>query len=115
MSDSDLNETQPNSVSTDTQANSLAPIGKKKFPLWITILVIVVLIAIGLLGGYGSGMGLRYSAQNTQLVGQVQDQFQLGVQAADAGQYEIAKQHLIPKQIEENGLKNSQFKGKRTP
>ena len=39
-------------------------------------------------------MGQRYSAQKTQVSGQMLDQFNLGVQAFQAGQYQIAKKHF---------------------
>jgi len=94
MSESELKDTQPTPLTTDTQPNPVAPAGKKNFPRWLAVLVFVLLIAIGLLGGYGSGMGRRYSAQDTQVSGQLQEQFQLGVQAMNAKQYEVAKQHF---------------------
>ncbi len=85
----DLGSTQPNPV----KAEPSSPV-RKKFPGWLAVLVLIVLIAIGILGGYGSGMGQRYSAQNTLVSGQLQEQYQLGVKAVDAGQYEVAKQHF---------------------
>jgi tetratricopeptide (TPR) repeat protein len=39
-------------------------------------------------------MGKRYSAQNTQVTGQLLEQYQLGLQAVDAGKYEVARQHF---------------------
>ena len=39
-------------------------------------------------------MGKRYSAQSTQESGSTMQQYQLGVQAVNAGQYEVAKQHF---------------------
>jgi Tfp pilus assembly protein PilF len=83
-------ETQPASIKRNTQVRP----SKKKFPAWITIVVLLALIAVGILGGYGSGMGRRYSAQNTQVTGQLQEQYQLGMEALDAGKYEIARQHF---------------------
>jgi tetratricopeptide (TPR) repeat protein len=85
----DLGSTQPNPV----KEGSSSPV-RKKFPGWLAVLVLIVLIAVGILGGYGSGMGQRFSAQNTLVSGQLQEQYQLGVQAVDAGQYEVAKQHF---------------------
>ncbi len=94
MSDSDLHEPQPTATADDTQPNSIDSSGRKNFPRWLAPLVLVVLIAIGLLGGYTSGMGARYSAQKSMVSGQLADQFQLGKQALEAGQYEVAKQHF---------------------
>ncbi len=83
MSETETNNTKPT-----------PPAGKKKFPGWLVALVVVLLIVIGILGGYGTGMSRRYAAKNTQVTGQLLDQFRLGLQAIDDGQYAIAKQHL---------------------
>jgi hypothetical protein len=83
-----LNETRPNPVDPEPASRV-----RKKFPGWLAALVLVLLIVIGVLGGYGSGMGKRISAQNTQVTGQLDDQFKLGQEAFNAGQYELAKQH----------------------
>jgi tetratricopeptide (TPR) repeat protein len=86
-------ETQPTSVKSDTQPRpAAAPV--KKFPRWMAALAVVLLLVLGGLAGYGSGMGQRYDAQSTQVAGQLQEQFDLGIQAMDAGQYEVAKQHF---------------------
>jgi hypothetical protein len=89
MSENKLNDTQPSTISMEA-----APTAKKRFPGWLAVLVMIILIAIGILGGYGSGMNKRYSAQDTQVNGQLQAQYQLGVQAVNAGQYAVAKQHF---------------------
>ena len=94
MSENELKDTQPTPTISDTQPNSAIPAGKKNFPRWLAALVFVVLIAAALLGGYGSGMGERYAAQDTLVTSQNLDQFNLGIQAMDAGQYEIAKVHF---------------------
>jgi tetratricopeptide (TPR) repeat protein len=94
MSESELDNTQPTPPPTDTQPNPVAPAGKKNFPRWLVALVVVLLIVIGILGGYGSGMGQRYAAKNTEDAGHIQEQMTLGLQAMDAGQYEIAKLHF---------------------
>ena len=67
---------------------------KKGFPSWLTALVVFVLIAIGVFNGYGRGMRQRLSAESTLVSGQLQEQYQLGQQAMDAGQYDLAKQHF---------------------
>jgi len=89
MSDNELKDTQPNTVKTEA-----APPPRKKFPGWLAGLVLIVFIAVGILGGYASGMGQRYAAQSTQVSGQLLEQYQLGVQAVNAGQYSVAKQHF---------------------
>lgn len=94
MSDSELKDTQPNKALHDTQPNSPAAVTKKNFPRWLAAFCVVTLIVIGLLGGYGSGMGQRYAAQNTLVTGQLDEQFQLGTQAVVAGNYELARQYF---------------------
>ena len=108
MSDSELkdtqphgafHDTQPNVVPGDTQPNSIKRdtqphLAEKKFPSWLVVLCVITLIAIGLLGGYGSGMGQRYAAQNALVTGQLEEQFQLGTQAVKAGNFELARQYF---------------------
>jgi len=94
MSDLELKDTQPNRVLHDTQPNSPPPVTRKNFPRWLAALCVVLIIAIGLLGGYGSGMGQRYAARNTQVAGQLDEQFQLGTQAVQAGNYDLARQYF---------------------
>ena len=89
MSENELKDTQPSTVKMEA-----APAARKKYPGWLAWLVLIVFIAVGILGGYASGMGKRYAAQSTQVSGQLLEQYQLGVQAVNAGQYNIAKQHF---------------------
>ena len=95
----DLTDTKPNIVAGKTQPNSIKrdtqprPV-KKNFPRWLAALIFLLLIVIGLLAGYGSGMGQRYDAQNTVVSGQLGEQFQLGQQAMAAGNYDLAKQYF---------------------
>jgi hypothetical protein len=99
MPDSELKDTQPTPASGETQPSSLKqetkprPAGKR-FPRWLAALVVVLLLIIGALAGYGFGMGQRYDAQHTQVTGQLQEQFDLGIQKMNAGQYELARQHF---------------------
>jgi tetratricopeptide (TPR) repeat protein len=96
-----MGATRPNPVSDDMGATQPHPVNPesspasgRKFPGWLAVLVLVVLIVIGILGGYASGMGRRLSAQKTQVTGQLQEQYQLGEEAFKAGQYEVARQHF---------------------
>lgn len=90
----DLQETRPNPALSDTQPNPSRPDATKKFPRWLVALVVTILIILGILGGYGSGMSQRYTAKNTQISGQLQDQYQLGMQAMNAGNYDIAEKYF---------------------
>ncbi len=94
MSETEMKDTQPNETLHETQPNSPAPATRKNFPRWLAALVFLLLIAIGLLAGYSSGMGQRYAAQSTVVTGQLDEQFQLGQQAVEAGNYELAKQYF---------------------
>ena len=89
MPENELIDTQPTPVKKQP-----TPPNRKKFPGWLAALVLVILIGVGILGGYGSGMSRRYSAQNTQDSGQIQEQYQLGVKALNAGQFGLAKQYF---------------------
>ena len=89
MSENETKETQPTLFKEE-----IHPAAGKKFPGWLVALVLIVLIIVGILGGYASGMGQRYSAQGTLVNGQFKQQYDLGVQAVNAGQYEVAKQHF---------------------
>ncbi|HEY5157794.1 MAG TPA: tetratricopeptide repeat protein [Anaerolineales bacterium] len=93
MSD-DLKDTQPNLVQSGTEPNPGHPETVKKFPRWLVACVVVLLITIGVLGGYTSGMIRRYTAQSTLNSGLLQDQYQLGMQAMNAGNYENANKYF---------------------
>lgn len=101
MSENELNDTQPNPVKGDTQPNLAAtapnkPVRKagKGFPRWLAAVIFVLVLAIGALAGYGSGMTQRYDAEGTQVTGQLQEAFVRGMEAMDAGQYAVAQQHF---------------------
>ncbi len=65
-----------------------------KMPRWIPILGFVVLIALGVFAGFQSGLSQRKAAQATVVARQVEEQYQLGLDAMDNGQYEVALQHF---------------------
>jgi tetratricopeptide (TPR) repeat protein len=79
-------------ASSNDPAGSQKP--KKGWSRWLVALLVIILIAIGVLSGYSSGMGRRYAAQRTQVVGQLEDQFKLGQEAFNAGNYELARQYF---------------------
>jgi tetratricopeptide (TPR) repeat protein len=101
MPESDLNDTQPSTSLGDTKAD--LPAGEtqpdlpsqpegRKFPGWLVFLVVFLLIVIGGLAGYGSGIGRRMQARATQLAGQLQQQLNDCLHFMDIGQYEVARQ-----------------------
>jgi tetratricopeptide (TPR) repeat protein len=111
MSESELNDTQPNGSLNDTKPNpvvgetrptAVAPVSqpkppepeKKNFPRWLVALCVVLIIVIGALFGYQSGMGQRYAVQNTAQAGQLEEQFKLGQQAVADGNYDLAEQYF---------------------
>ena len=93
MSD-DLKDPRPNDIKAQTRANPPYPEKAKKFPRWLVACVVVLLVFMGVLGGYSSGMVRRYAAQSTLIGGQLQDQYQLGMQAMNAGNYENASKYF---------------------
>ena len=94
MSNPELKDTQPTRTLHETRPDSETPFEKKGFPRWLVALCVILIIAIGLLAGYASGMGERRSAGNTAVAGQLDDQFRLGTQAMQAGKYELARQYF---------------------
>ncbi len=94
MPETDLKDTQPHLPVQGPHIAPPTPGSKRNFPRWLVGLCVVALLAIGLLGGYGSGMGQRYAAYDTQIAGQLDEQFQLGMQAYNAGNYELAQKYL---------------------
>ncbi|NCP16012.1 hypothetical protein GW866_03080 [bacterium] len=89
---SDINETQPH-ITNETQPNVVASPAKKP-SRWIAILGFVLLLGLGILGGYQSGLGQRRAAQSTVVSQQLDEQYQLGIQAMDENRYEVALQHF---------------------
>jgi hypothetical protein len=94
MPENDLTDTQPNIPLPKTQADSSAVGSKSGFPRWLVGICVLALIAIGLLAGYRSGMGQRVAAYNTQIAGQLDEQFKLGMQAFTDGNYELAQKYF---------------------
>lgn len=86
---SDVSDTQPNLPKPDA-----APKPAKFSPMLLGILGFLALLALGIMGGYFSGQSSRLQAQSTQISQQLQEQFDLGKQALDAGQYEVAHAHF---------------------
>lgn len=72
------------------------PAVKRPQPLsrWIPLLAFVLLIVLGVLAGVGSGVSQRRQAEATVVARQMDEQFRLGLEAMNNGQYEVAFQHF---------------------
>lgn len=62
--------------------------------LIITILGFILILALGAVGGYNSGIGIRKSAEATQIGQALGEQFELGAIALAEGRYDHARQHF---------------------
>jgi tetratricopeptide (TPR) repeat protein len=86
---SEINGTQP------TRSNLPATKRKAKAGNWLFgVLGFFLLILVGIGGGYLDARVIRVGAQETQVSQQLAAQFDLGMQAMNAGQYDVAQQHF---------------------
>ena len=60
----------------------------------ITLLGFIVIVGLGLFGGYSSGIGIRQAAEATQISAALDKQFELGALALAEGRYDHARQHF---------------------
>jgi len=76
----------------DTQPNATVPPKeiKKRTSFWLTTLVLLLILVIGILFGYQNGLGDRRKAASVVLDQQLQEQFQMGVKAMENGLYQVA-------------------------
>ena len=65
---------------------------KKRF--WISLLGFILIITLGVVSGYYSGIGERKSAEATTISQALGEQFQLGAVALAEGRYDHARQHF---------------------
>jgi tetratricopeptide (TPR) repeat protein len=96
-------ESQP-VLADDTQSNlpvqkdDTQPVKPVKPSRWRSILLgilgILAIIVLGGLGGYSSGLGLRTSAEDALITGQMTEQFQFALVDIEFGRYEAARQRL---------------------
>jgi tetratricopeptide (TPR) repeat protein len=68
--------------------------GGSRRGFWLGLLALIVLVALGALGGFFRAVGDRQSYAATQVFLSLQDQFNLGVQDLGAGNYDAAKQRF---------------------
>jgi tetratricopeptide (TPR) repeat protein len=85
---------QSNNNSDSTQPNK--PIVKRKRGrgFLVNLLVLIALLALGIFGGYQSGVSIRRNAESSSLMEQLGEQFQFALVDMEFGRYEIAKQRL---------------------
>jgi tetratricopeptide (TPR) repeat protein len=81
---SDMNDTQPHATASPAKRPSY----------WIAVLGFILLLGLGILGGYQSGLNQRRDTQATVVFQQLNEQYQLGVQALNEERYEVALQHF---------------------
>jgi hypothetical protein len=91
-----LAETQPSAANpspalSDTQPRKIKP---KRSSVWIGLLIIIGALALGGLGGYSSGIGVRISAKKTEVSKSLAEQMALVQQDIDAGRYALARDRL---------------------
>ena len=79
-----IEETQPINIKKKSS--------KKRF--WITLLGFLIIVALGVFGGYNSGIKVRTDAEGTMVSGKLEEQFQLGAVALAEGRYDHARQHF---------------------
>jgi tetratricopeptide (TPR) repeat protein len=60
----------------------------------VNALVVIALLAIAILGGYSSGLGVRKSNQSTVIMQQLGEQYQNTLIDMQFGRYEVARQRL---------------------
>ncbi len=77
----------------ETQPNKPKKKSRKKIFL-LTLLGIILIIALGIWGGYNSGIKTRTDAEATMVSGKMDEQFQLGAIALAEERYDHARQHF---------------------
>ena len=60
----------------------------------ITLFGFIIIVGLGLYGGYNSGIGARQAAEATQISSALTKQFELGAIALAEGRYDHARQHF---------------------
>ena len=109
MQNDDLDEIVPTSLNNDDSLNdsldsadtgnrSIHEPEKKKSPWRLIalsgVLVLLLIAVISAWGGYTSGVSARTAAEATQISGEAETQYNLGVQDLEQGQYARARQRF---------------------
>ena len=80
-----------------TESDSPGPRPKKKFNLgqfFLNLLVFLIIVGVGVFGGYQSGLSIRKQAKETLINQQLGDQFTRALVDIQFGHYNTAKQRL---------------------
>ncbi len=104
MKNQDLSVTQPaGSESDQTSPSGIEPSdspppGSKLGKPWLWAVIFALILAftvtIGAVAGFQSGNLVRYENESDQSRGQIQEQYDLGLQDLEAGNYEVALQRF---------------------
>jgi tetratricopeptide (TPR) repeat protein len=92
-------ETQQTMISSDMNAPSPEKPGKKRGASWIlwgllAILVFAIFVAAGGYIGYHQGIDERTSFEAAQVSSAIEEQYNLGLQDMETGNYEVARQRF---------------------
>ena len=81
-------------TSEGTQPNKPITRGKRGRTLLFSALSVIAILALAVLGGYSSGIGVRKSNQSSMILQQLGEQYQNTLIDIQFGRYEIAQQRL---------------------
>ncbi|HTP00997.1 MAG TPA: hypothetical protein VMJ64_06450 [Anaerolineales bacterium] len=94
----ELANTQESKPAFEPESTQPLKPANKKAPRWRSVLIgiigVLVLIALGILGGYWSGIGKRQAAEAGILDKQLTEQFQYALVDEQFGRYDAAQQRL---------------------
>lgn len=94
----ELDHTQPSHPSSEPTQETQGPPSSERSRLWKTLrwflLIIPAALIIAGTSGYFAGVSLREAEQQTAVVGQAAEQFNLGVEDLAAGRFETARQRF---------------------
>lgn len=104
MKNQDLSVTQPAGSESDqtippgVEPSDSPPSGSKLGKPWLWAVIFALILAftvtIGAIAGFQSGNLVRYENESDQSRGQIQEQYDLGLQDLEAGNYEVALQRF---------------------
>lgn len=88
--------TEPEIAASDSEEAAVPPKRRRRVGLWFLggFLLLVLTIGLSALLGYYRGIQNRTNLESTQVAASVEEQFLLGVQQMEAGNYERARLHF---------------------